>query len=54
MLELTTGQINALRSFIGKTDDKKEYRRAVAVFQKADGFSIKHPIYRKHLCKERR
>ena len=36
-LKLTISQINGLRSFIGKTDDKREYRRAVAVFQKADG-----------------
>ena len=36
-LKLTIGQINALSSFIEKTDDKREYRRAVAVFQKADG-----------------
>jgi len=35
-LKLTTGQINGLSSFIEKTDDKREYRRAVAVFQKAD------------------
>ena len=31
-LKLTTGQINGLSSFIEKTDDKREYRRAVAVF----------------------
>ena len=36
-LKLTISQINGLRLFIGKTDDKREYRRAVAVFQKADG-----------------
>lgn len=36
-LELTKGQVNSLRSFMEKTDDKKEYRRAVAVLQKADG-----------------
>jgi transposase len=35
--KLTTGQVNGLRSFMDKTDDKKEYRRAVAVLQKADG-----------------
>lgn len=35
-LKLTTGQVNGLRSFMEKTDDKKEYRRAVAVLQKAD------------------
>jgi hypothetical protein len=31
-LKLTIGQINGLRSFIEKTNDKREYRRAVAVF----------------------
>ena len=36
-LKLTIGQINGLSSFIEKTDDNREYRRAVAVFQKADG-----------------
>jgi transposase len=35
--KLTTGQVNGLRSFMDKTDDKKEYRRAVAILQKADG-----------------
>jgi hypothetical protein len=34
---LRIGQINGLRSFIEKTKDKSEYRRAVAVLQKADG-----------------
>jgi hypothetical protein len=36
-LKLTIGQINGLRSFIERTNHKSEYRRAVAVFQKADG-----------------
>jgi hypothetical protein len=36
-LKLTIGQIKGLRSFIEKTNDKREYRGAVAVFQKADG-----------------
>ena len=36
-LKLTTGQVNSLRLFMEKTSDKKEYRRAVAVLQKADG-----------------
>jgi hypothetical protein len=31
--KVTTGQVNGLRSFMDKTDDKKEYRRAVAVLQ---------------------
>ncbi len=35
--KLTVAQINGLRSFMEKTDDKKEYCRAVAVLQKADG-----------------
>ena len=35
--KLTTGQVNGLRSFMDKTEDKKEYRRAVAILQKADG-----------------
>jgi hypothetical protein len=36
-LKLTIGQINGLRSFMENTNDKREYRKAVAVFQKADG-----------------
>jgi transposase len=36
-LNLKSGQINDLRSFMNKTYDKKEYRKAVAVLQKADG-----------------
>jgi hypothetical protein len=36
-LKLTISQINGLRSFIEKTNDKREYHRAIAVFQKADG-----------------
>ena len=36
-LKLATGQVNSLRLFMEKTSDKKEYRRAVAVLQKADG-----------------
>jgi transposase len=36
-LQLTIGQANGLRSFIEKTNDKREYSRAVAVLQKADG-----------------
>jgi len=37
LLKLTMGQVNGLRSFMEKANDKKEYRRAVAVLQKADG-----------------
>jgi transposase len=36
-LKLTIGQASGLRSFIEKTNDKREYSRAVAVLQKADG-----------------
>ena len=36
-LKLTTGQVNSLTLFMEKTGDKKEYRRAIAVIQKADG-----------------
>jgi hypothetical protein len=36
-LKLATGRVNSLRLFMEKTSDKKEYRRAVAVLQKADG-----------------
>jgi hypothetical protein len=32
-LKFRMGQINGLRSFIEKTKDKSEYRRAVAVLQ---------------------
>ncbi|MGB6627295.1 MAG: hypothetical protein WBE61_04105, partial [Nitrososphaeraceae archaeon] len=47
-LKLTISQINGLRSFIEKTDDKREYRRAVAVFQKADGKTYDY-IAREHV-----
>jgi hypothetical protein len=46
-LKLTIGQINGLRSFIEMTNDKREYRRAVAVFQKADGKTYDY-IAREH------
>ena len=46
-LKLTISQINALRSFIEKTDEKREYRRAVAVLQKADGKTYDY-IAREH------
>ncbi len=46
-LKLTIGQIKGLSSFIEKTDDKIEYRRAVAVFQKADGKTYDY-IVREH------
>jgi transposase len=36
-LKLATGQVNRLRLFMERTSDKKEYRRAIAVLQKADG-----------------
>ena len=47
ILKLTIGQINGLRSFIEKTNDKREYRRAVAVFHKADGKTYDY-IAREH------
>ena len=46
-LRLTTGQVNSLRLFMEKTSDKKEYRRAVAVLQKADGKTYDY-IAREH------
>ena len=46
-LTLTEGQVNGLRSFIEKTNDKREYRRAIAVFQKADA-KIYDYIAREH------
>ena len=46
-LKLTIGQINGLSSFIEKTNDKREYRRAVAVLQKADGKTYDY-IAREH------
>ena len=36
-LKLATGQVNSLRLLLEKTSDKREYRRAIAVLQKADG-----------------
>jgi len=49
-LKLRIGQINGLRSFI-KTKDKSEYRRAVAVLQKADGKTCDYMAreYRVHI-----
>ena len=46
-LKLTIGQISGLRSFMEKTNDKREYRRAIAVFQKADGKTYDY-IAREH------
>ena len=46
-LKLATGQVNSLRLFMEKTSDKKEYRRAVAVLQKADGKTYQY-IAREH------
>lgn len=46
-LTLTEGQVNGLRSFIEKTNDKREYRRAVAVLQKADAKTYDY-IAREH------
>ena len=36
-LKLTIGQRNGLKSFMKKTNDKKEYRRAQAVLEKSEG-----------------
>jgi transposase len=36
-LNLTIGQRNGLKSFMKKTNDKKEYRRAQAVLEKSEG-----------------
>jgi hypothetical protein len=46
-LKLATGQVNSLRLFLEKTNDKSEYRRAVAVLQKADGKTFDY-IAREH------
>ena len=46
-LKLATGQVNSLRLFLEKTSDKREYRRAVAVLQKADGKTYDY-IAREH------
>ena len=46
-LKLATGQVNSLRLFLEKTSDKMEYRRAVAVLQKADGKTYDY-IAREH------
>jgi transposase len=46
-LKLATCQVNSLRLFMEKPSDKKEYRRAVAVLQKADGKTY-HYIAREH------
>jgi transposase len=46
-LKLTIGQAIGLRSFIEKTNDKREHSRAVAVLQKADGKTY-HYIARDH------
>jgi hypothetical protein len=37
-LKLTIGQRNGLKSFMKKTNDKKEYRRAQAVLEKSEDF----------------
>ena len=50
-LKFRIGQINGLRSFIEKTKYKSEYRRAVAVLQKADGKTYDY-IAREHRVQE--
>ena len=46
-LRLTIGQISGLRSFMALRHDKREYRRAIVVFQKADGKTYDY-IAREH------
>ena len=52
ILKLTTGQRNGLRSFMKKTNDKKEYRRAQAILKKAEGRTHK-TIAKEHSVNER-
>ncbi len=47
-LKLTIGQISGVRSFMEKTNDKREYRRAIAMFQKADGKTLSDCIAIEH------
>ena len=51
-LKLTIGQRNGLRSFMKKTNDKKEYRRAQAVLEKSEGKTHK-AIAKEHGVDER-
>jgi transposase len=51
-LKLTIGQRNGLKSFMKKTNDKKEYRRAQAVLEKSEGKTHKE-IAKEHGVNER-
>jgi transposase len=51
-LKLTIGQRNGLRSFMKKTNDKKEYRRAQAILKKGEGKTHKE-IAKEHGVNER-
>ncbi|MFZ0514732.1 MAG: helix-turn-helix domain-containing protein [Candidatus Nitrosopolaris sp.] len=51
-LKLTIGQRNGLKSFMKKTNDKKEYRRAQAVLRKGEGKTHK-TIAKEHGVDER-
>ena len=51
-LKLTIGQRNGLRSFMKKTNDKKEYCRAQAVLEKSEGKTHK-AIAKEHGVDER-
>lgn len=51
-INLTIGQRNGLKSFMKKTKDKKEYRRAQAILKKAEGKTHKS-IAKEHGVNER-
>ena len=51
-LKLTIGQRNGLKSFMKKTKDKKEYRRAQAIIEKSEGKTHK-AIAKEHGVDER-
>lgn len=51
-LKLTIGQRNGLRSFMKKTKDKQEYRRAQAILKKGEGKTHKE-IAKEHGVNER-
>ena len=51
-LKPTIGQRNGLKSFMKKTNDKREYRRAQAILKKGEGKTHK-PIAKEHGVDER-
>jgi transposase len=51
-LKLTLGQRNGLKSFMKKTNDKTEYRRAQAILRKCEGMTHK-AIAMEHVVNER-